>query len=86
MIEKPLGIYYLEYAEKPFPRSARKLIFGYEKKQLLREIKKHNIDEKWFCWLQECRTPGYLVEGDVIKIKVWVSKHMPSKFGEPLRD
>lgn len=84
MKEGPLGIYYLDYCEKSWPKSARKMIFGYTKKQFLKSIKEHNIPNNYFCWLSECRTPGYLVEGNIEKVSKWISKHIPNKYGDPL--
>lgn len=79
-----LGIYYLDYCDRPFPRSARQMIIGYTKADLLKKIKNKNIPDNWFCWFKECETPGYIVEGDLIKIKDWICKHMPDNFGEQL--
>ncbi len=80
----PLGIYYLEYAEAVYPRSARKLIIGYTKKDMLDKIKERKIPEDWFCFFCECRTPGMLVDGNIATVKAWITKHMPKNFGEPL--
>ncbi len=80
----PLGIYYLDYAEVPFPRSKRKMIIGYTRKDLLDKITEAKIPNNWLCWFQECRTPGYLVEGNIEKVAAWIEKHMPDNFGEPL--
>lgn len=80
----PLGIYYLDYAEVPFPKSRRKMIFGYTRKQFLESIEEHNIPNNYFCWLSECRTPGYLVEGNIATVAAWVEKHIPDNYGEPL--
>lgn len=80
----PLGIYYLDYSPVPYPKSARKLIIGYTKKEFLNKIKEANIPDDWFCWLAESRTPGYYVEGNITKVKAWITRHMPDKYGEPL--
>ena len=34
----PLGIYYLDYSPVPYPKSARKLIIGYTKKEFLNKL------------------------------------------------
>lgn len=80
----PLGIYYLDYSDVPFPKSKRKMIIGYTRKDLLDKIEEAKIPNNWLCWFQECRTPGYLVEGDTTKVIAWIEKHMPDNFGEPL--
>jgi len=79
-----LGIYYLDYCDRPYPRSARQMIIGYTKNDLLLSIKERNIPDDWFCWFWECRTPGYLIEGNTVKVIAWIEKHMPDNFGEPL--
>jgi hypothetical protein len=84
MKEGPLGIYYLDYSPVPYPKSTRKFIIGYTKKEFLDKISDAKIPGDWLCWLSECRTPGYLVEGDINKITAWIKKHIPNKFGEPL--
>jgi hypothetical protein len=61
------------------------MIIGYTKKDLLDSIAEKEIPENWFCWLQECRTPPYLVEGNLTKVKDWIFRHMPDNFGEPLK-
>ena len=86
MIVKPLGIYYLDYAEIFVQRSGRKTdIIGYTRSGLLAEIEKKNLQPNWFCWLSECRTPGFLVVGSTTKVIEWIELHMPEKFGEQLR-
>lgn len=79
-----IGIYYLDYSDRPFPKSARKMIIGYTKDGLLSSIEERKIPDNYLCWFQECRTPGYLFEGTLVETKEWISKHMPDKFGEPL--
>ena len=81
-----LGIYYLDYSDKTFPRSARKMIIGYTRSDLLAQIAEKDIPEDYYCWLSECRTRGYLFEGRMEKVTQWIELHMPEKFGEPLRD
>jgi len=81
----PLGIYYFDYSKVPFPRSTRKLIIGYTRIDFLKGIKEKNIPNDWLCWFSECRTPGYLVEGNLTKVREWIDIHMPDKFGEPLK-
>ncbi len=81
----PLGIYYLDYSERDYPRAARKLIIGYTKDQFLKSIEETNVPPEWKCWLEECRTTGYLAEGTIEDIKEWILFHMPDKFGEPLK-
>jgi hypothetical protein len=78
-----LGIYYLDYSEVTFPRSRRKMIIGYTRSDLLQKILEKNIPDNYFCWLQECRTPGYLVEGNLETVRAWIDTHMPETFGEP---
>ena len=80
-----LGIFYLDYAPKIWPRSARKMIIGFSKDDMLSKVAEQDIPTDWFCWLSECRTRGYLVEGNIELVKEWVEKHMPEKFGEPIR-
>lgn len=80
-----LGIFYIDYAEKVYPRSARKMIIGYTKSDALVKIQERNIPGNWVCWLSECRTPGYLITGDIDTIKQWICDHMPEKFGDPIR-
>ena len=82
---KPLGIYYLDYAPIIFQRSNRKMIIGYTKSDLLIKIEKTIIPDDWFCWLSECRTPGYLIEGTTPIVVGWIIKYMPDNFGEPLK-
>jgi len=86
MKQEPLGIYYLDYSDVLYPRSKRKMIIGYTRKDLLNSIKEAKISDTWFCWLQECRTPGYLVDGNVEFVSAWISKHIPDKFGDPLNN
>jgi len=81
----PLGIYYLDYAPITFHRSKRKMIIGYTKSDLLIKIEKIIIPDDWFCWLSECRTPGYLIEGTTPIVVEWIIKYMPDNFGEPLK-
>lgn len=81
-----LGLFYLDYCDKPWPRSARKMIIGFTKDGLLKELSERNIPEGWLFWLSECRTPGYLVEGKIDRVTDWINLHMPEKFGEPLRN
>lgn len=80
-----LGIFYLDYAPQIFPRSARKMVIGYSRDDMLSKIEELNISKDWICWLSECRTPGYLVESDIEVVKEWISKHMPLEFGDPIR-
>jgi len=86
MNERPLGIYYLDYAEKFVQKSQRKMIIGVTKSELLAEIKKKNIQPEWFCWLSECRTAGFLIVGLTPVVVKWIELHIPKKFGEPLRN
>jgi hypothetical protein len=86
MIEKPLGIYYLDYAERFVQASLRKMVIGTTRSGLLEDMDKRGIQPEWFCWLAECRTPGFLVVGATPKVKAWIELHMPDKFGEPLRN
>lgn len=79
-----MGIYYLDYSEVIFPRSRRKMIIGYTRSDLLQKLAEKELPDDYFCWLQECRTPGYLVEGDVKKVKAWIDKNMPENFGDPI--
>lgn len=79
----PLGIFYLDYSEIIFPRSRRKLIIGYTKADLLQKMQEKQIPDEYLCWLQECRTPGYLVEGTASIVREWINTHMPENFGEP---
>lgn len=79
----PLGIYYLDYAEVPFPRSRRKTIIGYTRSDLLQKIAEAKIPDGFDCWLHECRTVGVLVEGKAERIRDWIDKHMKENFGEP---
>ena len=82
----PLGIYYFSYSERVWPRSARKMLIGVTKDEILERIAEKEIPEDWFCWLEECRTPGFLVEGKRDIVLEWITNHMPLKFKEPLRD
>lgn len=79
----PLGIFYVDYSLFLFPRSNRKLIIGFTRSDLLQKISEREIPDNYFCWLQECRTPGYLAEGNVAKVRAWIDEHMPENFGEP---
>ena len=79
----PLGIFYLEYSEVVYPRTKRKLIIGYTKSDLLQKMDEHQVADNYFCWLQECRTPGHLVKGTGNIVRAWINKHMPERFGEP---
>jgi hypothetical protein len=83
MNEKPLGIFYLDYAEVSFPKSRRKMIIDYTRSGFLQQMIEKNIPDNYFCWLSECRTSGYLVEGNTETVRAWIDKHMPEKFGEP---
>lgn len=83
MSDNPLGIFYLDYSDVAFPISKRKMIIGYTRSDLLQGMIERCIPDNYFCWLQECRTPGYLVEGDTETVRVWIDKYMPEKFGEP---
>jgi len=83
MKEGPLGIFYLDYSDVLFPRSRRKMIIGYTRSDLLQSIIEKNIPDNYYCWLQECRTPGYLIEGTTEQVRTWIDKNMPEKFGEP---
>ena len=80
-----LGIFYLDYAPQIFPRSARKMVIGYSKDDMLSKIEELNIPKDHVCWLSECRTPGYFIQGNIDEVSEWIEKHMPAKFGEPLR-
>jgi hypothetical protein len=79
-----LGIYYLMYSSTINDRSSRKYILGYTKDDLLQKISDRELSDDWHCQLAECRTPGYLAEGTVRKVKDWVFKHMPEQFGDNL--
>lgn len=79
-----LGIYYLSYSEVPFPKSKRQLIIGYTRDDMLTKIADKNIPVSWSCYYEECRTPGFLVQGNIETIKAWITEHMPITFGEPL--
>lgn len=81
-----LGIYYFDYCANVFPKSARKLIIGYTRTDLLERIEQQNIPDEWFCWITECRTPGYLIDGKKQIVIDWINRHMPDEFGEPLRN
>jgi hypothetical protein len=85
MQEKPLGIYYLDYSDVPYPRSRRKMIIEYTRSGFLIQLEKRLIPDDWYCWLSECNTPGYLVEGRTPQVTDWIIKHMPDKFGDPLK-
>ncbi len=78
----PLGIYYLDYSAVPYPKSARKIIIGYTKDDFLEKIEEANIPEDWMCWLSECRTPGYFVEGNIQKVVEWITLHLTNVYGE----
>ncbi len=82
MKEKPLGIFYLDYSDVSFPKSKRKLIMGYTKLDLLKKIEDTQIPIDYLCWLQECRTPGYLIQGNVTEIKNWINDHLSNNFGQ----
>lgn len=86
MKEKPLGIYYLDYSAETFPKSRRKMIIGTTKSEFLIKLEHKHIPDDYFCWISECRTPGYLFEGRMEGGIKWIIKHMPSNFGEPLND
>ena len=62
------------------------MIIGYTKTDLLDKVAEVNIPLGWFCWLSECRTPGYLVEGNTERVLEWITLHMPEQYGEPLRN
>ena len=85
MIEKPLGIYYLDYCATTTPKHNRKMIIGYTKSDFLIKIEKTIIPDDWFCWLSECRTPDYLINGKTPVVVEWITKNMPDNFGEPLK-
>jgi hypothetical protein len=82
MKQGPLGIFYLDYSDVAFPRSRRKLIIGYTRSDFLQKIQEKNIPDTYLCWLQECRTPGYLVEGNIETVRAWIDKHMSETFGD----
>jgi hypothetical protein len=79
----PLGIYYLDYCDVPFPKSRRKMIMGYTRSNFLQYMAEAKIPDNYYCWLQECRTPGYLIEGTAEIVRDWIDKHMKENFGEP---
>lgn len=79
-----LGIYYFDYSERVYPKSSRKMIIGYTRSDLIFKIKEKQIPDNWFCWLSECRTPGYLIDGSASKIIDWISIHLPDKIGHPI--
>lgn len=85
MRENPLGIYYLDYSEVRFPRARRKMVLGCTKSEFLIQLEHMNIPNEYFCWISECRTPGYLFEGIMIDGMAWITKYMPDSFGEPLK-
>lgn len=86
MKQDHLGIFYLDYADVAFPRSRRKLIIGYTRSDLLQKMQDAQIPNNYFCWLQECRTPGYLVEGNADKIRDWIDIHISEAYGEKWND
>jgi hypothetical protein len=86
MKQGPLGIYYLEYSLKLFPKSARQSIIGYTKGDLLDQLSTIEFSPEHILWLRECRTVGVLVQGNSEKVKSWINEHMPENFKEPIRD
>lgn len=84
MKEGPLGIYYLDYANVTFPRSRRKMILGCTKSEFLIKLEHMHIPNEYYCWIQECTKPQYLFQGTMADGMVWITKHMPDNFGEPL--
>lgn len=85
-MNRPLGIYYLTFAKAAFPRSARKLIIGYTRDDMLAKIAEKEIPADFMCWFDECRTPKTLVAGNIAEVSEWITKHMPTYFGEKLVD
>jgi hypothetical protein len=83
MKEGPLGIFYFDYADVPYPVSKRKMIIGYTRQDLLDKIDDANIPNDWLCWLKECRTPKQLISGNPIQVRDWIDKHLSDKYGEP---
>lgn len=80
-----LGIYYLDYSSVLFPKSKRRMIIGYTKSDFLKKLEHMHIPDDYFCWISECRTPGYLFDGRMVDCRAWIIKHMPNNFGQPLK-
>jgi hypothetical protein len=81
-----LGIYYLDYCERLWPKRGRQMIICYTRTDVLSKMIEKNIPEEWTCWLSECRTPGYLIVGKTGIVRDWIELHMPEEFGKPLRN
>lgn len=83
MKQSSLGIFYLDYSDKYYPKAQRKTIIGYTRVDLLKKISIIDIPDDYICWLQECRTPGYLIEGNIKQITSWIDTHLSNNFGQP---
>ncbi len=82
---KALGIYYLMYSDSPNKRFT-KCIVAITKQDLFDKIAAKEVPDDYYGYFEECRTPGRLAYGQIHNIKAWAEKHMPDKFGDPLRD
>lgn len=81
MKDEPLGIYYLLYSKSGL-RCRSLCIVSCTRIEFLDRVKE--IPGDYLGYLEECRTPGKLVEGTITEIKEWVMKHLPDKVGRSL--